>query len=188
MLRQVLASVRALLVLTVILGLAYPLAITMLAVARPEQAKGDLIYRNGKVVASGLLAQQTDAPEWFHARPSAVDDPGAASGGSNLGPNSPELHRIQLARAREIRAANPQQQGPIPADAITASGSGLDPYISVDYANYQAARVAQARSLSLESVDKLIERHTESALFGFLGQPAVNVTKLNAALAGLASD
>lgn len=186
--RNLLASVRALLVFTVILGLAYPMAITMLAVARPALSQGDPIYRDGTLVASGLLAQQTNKPQWFHPRPSAVTDPGAASGGSNLGPNDKGLLQQQRDREQEVRALNPQQDGPVPADAVTASGSGLDPHISVAYARYQTARVAQARGISEDQVAKLVREHTDYAFLGFLGQDSVNVTRLNAALAGLDED
>lgn len=188
MFRHLMASVRALLVFTVILGVAYPMSITLLAVARPSQANGDLIYREGKVVASGLLAQQTSAAQWFHPRPAAVDDPGAASGGSNLGPNAPELKKQQREREQQARAANPQATGSVPADAVTASGSGLDPHISVAYANFQVARVAAARNMEVEQVRKLIKKHTESGFLGYLGEEGVNVTKLNADLAGLDAD
>lgn len=186
--KQLWAALKALLVLTVLLGVAYPLAITGVARALPAQADGSMIRVNGSEVGSSLLGQKATDPQWFQARPSASDHSGDTSGGSNWGPQAPELAAELAERAALLRDANPQAPaGPIPPDALTASASGLDPHISPAYAAWQAPRVAGARGLALDVVQRLIDEHTEHPALGFLGTDRVNVTTLNTALATLGS-
>ncbi len=181
--RQLFASLKVLLVLTVVLGVLYPAAILGVGLGMPIRAKGSLIEVDGRVVGSSLLGQAAEGPEWFHARPSASGHAGDTSGGSNLGPSSEELASTVEDRAAALRAANPDAPAEIPPDALTASGSGLDPHISPEYAAYQAPRVAQVRGISLEEMEALIAEHTEEAALGFLGEERVNVTELNVDLA-----
>jgi potassium-transporting ATPase KdpC subunit len=180
--RQLFASLKALLVLTVLLGVLYPAAILAVGLVLPHQATGSLIEVDGTTVGSSLLGQAADGPQWFQARPSASDHTGATSGGSNLGPDAADLATAVDERAAALRAANPDAPATIPPDALTASGSGLDPHISPEYAAYQAPRVAAARGMSVQQVQGLIAAHTEEAALGFLGQDRVNVTELNVAL------
>lgn len=182
-LRQSWVALRTLLLLTVVLGLAYPLAMTGAAFAFPGQAQGSLITVNGQVVGSALLGQHTDDPSFFSARPSVSDQAGSTSGGSNLSPTSPDLAEAMAARRAALLAANPDAAGPVPDEALTASASGLDPDISPAYASWQAPRVATARHLPLATVQQLIDSNTHRALFGFIGADTVNVTQLNVALA-----
>lgn len=185
-LRQVLPALRALLVLTVVLGIAYPLAITGIAqVAFADKADGSLVERNGVVVGSSLIGQSfAGRPEYFWSRPSAAGDgyDPLASGASNLGPESPDL----LAAVEERRDAAAELDGTAPADvapdALLASGSGLDPHISPEYADQQVARVARERGLSPDAVRRLVAEHTDGRSLGFLGEPGVNVLLLNLAL------
>src|SRR5690349_18208984 len=182
--RQLSAALRILLTLTVICGVAYPLVVLGVgqAVAH-DRANGSLLDRNGTVVASSSLGQQVTDPHWFQGRRSASEYAGNTSGGSNLGPNDTQQAQA-VAEAREaLVAANPQADGPPPPDALTASASGLDPDISVAYATWQVPRVAAARGLSTEQVQGLVDDHTKGRILGFLGQPRVNVTELNLALA-----
>ena len=181
--RQVWAALKALLVLTVVLGVLYPAAILAVGLVVPGQANGSLVEVDGRVVGSSLLGQPAAGPEWFQARPSASDHSGDTSGGSNLGPSSDELATNVAEREVALRQANPDAPAAIPADALTASGSGLDPHISPAYAAYQAPRVAAARGMTLPQVQALIAAHTEQAALGFIGQDRVNVTDLNVALA-----
>ena len=181
------AACKALLVLTLLLGVAYPLAMTGIALALPSQAKGSMIVVDGREVGSSLLGQQADDPRWFQARPSASDHKGDTSGGSNLGPAASQLADEVRARESALRAANPNAPaGPIPPDALSASASGLDPHISPAYAAWQAPRVAAASGLGLAEVQKLIDANTQGRALGFLGEPRVNVTTLNVALAAAA--
>ncbi|MFB3779170.1 MAG: potassium-transporting ATPase subunit KdpC [Bryobacteraceae bacterium] len=183
---QLASGLRINIFLTLLLGAAYPLAITGICqVAFPRQANGSLITVGGRVVGSELIGQNFAKPEYFHPRPSAAGADGydaGASGGSNLGPTSRKLHdRIQAA-VEAFRQANPGYQGPIPADLLTSSASGLDPHISPASAAAQIARVAGARGMSEDEVGRLVVRYTEPPDLGLLGEPRVNVLKLNLAL------
>ncbi len=175
-----------LLLLTVLTGLIYPLTVTGLAqVFFPDQANGNLIMLEGKVVGSKLIGQYFDKPEYFWGRPSATAPfpyNATASGGSNLGPTNPVLLEVVKARVAALRAADPGNDLPIPVDLVTASGSGLDPHISPAAALYQAKRVARARGLDEAGVLTLVSKHTEGRQFGVLGEPRVNVLELNLAL------
>lgn len=174
------------LVLSLLTGLVYPLAVTGLAqVVFPHEANGSLIQVNGKAVGSKLIGQSFNEPGHFWGRPSAtgpMSHNAAASGGSNLGPLNPVLIDLVKARIEALRAADPGNTQPVPVDLVTASGSGLDPHISRAGADYQAARVARARGLPVERVRELVNAHTEGTWLGFLGEPRVNVLRLNIAL------
>jgi K+-transporting ATPase ATPase C chain len=170
-------------VLTVVTGVVYPLAVTGVAKAAfPRQAAGSLIVADGKVVGSSLIGQNFSDPKFFWGRPSATSpmaNNGQGSGGSNLGPLNPALTDAVKGRVEALRAADPDRKGPVPVDLVTTSASGLDPEISVAAAQYQAPRVARLRGLSQAVVDDLITRHTQGRLFGLLGEPRVNVLELN---------
>ena len=178
-----------LLILTVITGLVYPLAITGMAqLFFPDQANGSLIVHNGKVIGSKLIGQYFDKPQYFWSRPSATSPfpyNAGASGGSNLGPTNPALIEAVKARVTALRAADPGNDSPIPVDLVTASGSGLDPHISPAAALYQVKRVARARDVDENRIRGLIARHTEGRQFGLLGEPRVNVLELNLAIDAL---
>jgi K+-transporting ATPase ATPase C chain len=186
-------ALRALLVLTAVLGLAYPLAMTLIAqVALPAQANGSLVRdADGDVVGSTLIGQSfTDAageplPEWFQSRPSAAGDgyDGGASSGSNLGPENEDLIAAIEERRAAVAALEGVAEPDVPADAVTASASGLDPHISPEYALLQVDRVAEARELDEADVRALVEDHVQAPDLGFLGSPTVNVLSLNLALA-----
>ncbi len=186
MFKQFRPAIISLLVLTVLTGLVYPLVITGIAqVLFPRQANGSLINQNGRAVGSALIGQPFDDPKYFWGRLSATGPfpyNAAASSGSNLGPTNPALTDAVQARIQALQAADPGNQAPIPVDLVTASGSGLDPDISVAAALYQVARVAQARGLSAESVRSLVEAHIQGRTLGFLGEPRLNVLELNLAL------
>jgi len=177
---------RMMVVMTVLTGLVYPAIVTAIAqIAFRDQADGSLIVSNGQVIGSRLIGQAFSRPEYFHPRPSAAGDKGydaSASGGSNLGPTSAKLIDRVKASIAQYRQENPGYTGAIPADAVTASASGLDPDISPDNASIQAARVARARGLGVENVRALVAQHTEGRTLGFLGEPTVNVLELNLAL------
>ena len=177
-----------LLVMTVITGVLYPLAATGLSrLAFAHQADGSLITRDGKPVGSALIGQSFDDPRYFWGRPSAtVSFPynGAASGGSNLGPTNPALADAVKQRIEALRAADPGNTKPVPVDLVTASGSGLDPQISLAAAEYQIARVARARGTNIEEVRKLVAAATEKRQWRIFGEPRVNVLQLNLALDG----
>ncbi len=186
MLQQLAPALRMTLLLTVLTGLIYPGVVTGLCqVLFAHQANGSLVTQNGQVIGSQLLGQNFAKPEYFHPRPSAAGNDGydpTASQGSNLGPTSQKLVDRMKASAEQFRKENPAYSGAIPADAITASGSGLDPHISLANAQAQAARVAQARSAKPGDVQSLIAGLTENRDLGFLGEPRVNVLALNLAL------
>jgi K+-transporting ATPase ATPase C chain len=171
---------------TLLLGIVYPLGMTGLAQAIfPHQAQGSLIEVEGRVVGSELIGQTFQGDVYFWGRPSATG-PGpynaAASSGSNLGPLNADLATAFRDRAGALRAAHPDQRGPVPVDLITASGSGLDPHISPAGAAYQVGRVARARGLSEDAVRGLVQQNTDGRQLGFLGEPRVNVLRLNLAL------
>ncbi len=169
--------------LSLVTGLAYPLAVTWLAQwLFPHQANGSLVMRGGRPIGSELVGQAFADPGHFWGRPSAVAYDAATSGGSNLAPTAPALAEAVRARVAALRAADPGHMAPVPVDLVTASASGLDPHISRAAADYQAARVARARGLPLGRVKALVAQHTEGRLLGLLGEPRVNVLALNLAL------
>lgn len=172
--------------LTALTGVVYPLVVTGIGqVVFPDQAAGSLIERDGKPVGSSLIGQNFADPTHFWGRPSATGPMpynASNSGGSNQGPLNPALADAVKGRIEALRAADPGNMAPIPIDLVTASGSGLDPHISVAGAQFQAARVAKARSLPLPQIQQLIEKNTEGRLLGILGEPRVNVLQLNLAL------
>jgi K+-transporting ATPase ATPase C chain len=172
--------------LSVLTGIIYPLLVTGIAtIAFPHQARGSLIVRNGKPVGSQLIGQSFSDPKYFWSRPSATSPQpynGAGSGGSNLGPLNPALTDAVKMRIQALQAADPGNKAPVPVDLVTASGSGLDPHISVAAAQYQMARVAHARSLDVRAVQALVAAHMEGRLWGVFGEPRVNVLELNLAL------
>jgi K+-transporting ATPase ATPase C chain len=173
-------------VLTALTGIAYPLVVTGIGrIAFPDQAAGSLIVRDGKPVGSSQIGQSFSDPKYVWGRPSATGPMpynASSSSGSNQGPLNPALADAVKGRIWALRAADPGNAAPVPVDLVTASGSGLDPHVSVAGALYQATRVAKARNLPLPQVQQLIEKHTEGKLFGFLGEPRVNVLQLNLAL------
>ena len=178
-----------LILLTVLAGIVYPLAVTGLAqVLFPHQANGSLLLKGGKPVGSALIGQSFTAPKYFWGRPSATTPQaynGIGSTGSNLGPSNPALTDAAKQRVASLQAADPGNRAPIPVDLVTASGSGLDPEISSAAAQYQLARVARARGLPVDEVQMLVARYTRGRQFGVLGEPRVNVLELNLALDAL---
>ena len=184
LLGQLSAGIRIVAVMTIALGVVYPLAVTAFAqVAVGDRANGQLVRIDGDVVGSSLIAQEFTEPQYFHSRPSAASYDAAASTGSNLGPTNPELLDAVAERVAAYRDVNGLPDAvAVPVDAVTASGSGLDPHISPANARLQAERVAQARSLDLDVVTELIGDHTDRRPLGFLGDDAVNVVELNVAL------
>jgi K+-transporting ATPase ATPase C chain len=188
LLRQLVPAVVAVLTFTVLCGVVYPLVVTGVAqVLFRDKADGSLVKVDGKVVGSSLIGQQFTDPGYFHPRPSAAGTgyDAFASSASNLGPTNPNLLSTVEDRVKAYRAENGLAPGQeVPVDAVTSSGSGLDPDISVANANLQAARVASARGLSLDQVMNLVRQHTSGREWGFLGEPGVNVLRLNLALDG----
>lgn len=183
---QLRPALMTLLLLTIITGLLYPLAVTGVAQALfPRQANGSLIVQNGQVLGSSLIGQPFDDLKYFWSRPSATSPfpyNAAASGGSNLGPTNPALIKAVQARVATLTAADPDNPLPIPVDLITASGSGLDPHLSPAAADYQVRRVARARGMDEDVVRRLVAEHTEGRQWGVLGEPRVNVLLVNLAL------
>lgn len=187
--RQLLAAVRALAVFTVVCGLAYPLLVFAVGqVIAPGKSDGSLLEVDGQVVGSALLGQSfTNAsgdplPQYFQPRPSAADHDPLASGGSNLGPSSEELAATVVERRAEVAAFNDVAPADVPSDALTASGSGLDPDISPEYARLQVERVAEARGVPVDEVRALVDEATRGRDLGVIGAPAVRVLELNLAL------
>lgn len=174
-------------VLTALTGVVYPLVVTGIGQAAfPAQAAGSLIVRDGQPVGSSLIGQNFSDPGHFWGRPSATGPMAynaSSSGGSNHGPLNPALADAARGRIEALRAADPGNTAPVPVDLVTASGSGLDPHISLAAARHQAGRVAKARQLPPAQVQQLIDRHTEGRWLGLLGEPRVNVLQLNLALA-----
>nr|WP_316641074.1 potassium-transporting ATPase subunit KdpC [uncultured Roseateles sp.] len=186
MLNSLRPAIVSLVVLSAVTGLLYPLAVTGAGQALfAHQASGSLIEEGGKVVGSELIGQSFTAPKYFWGRPSAtapMTTNAAGSSGSNQGPLNPALVDAVKGRVEVLRAADPGNQLPVPADLVTASASGLDPHITIAAARYQAGRVARERHLPASEVLRLIDAHTEGRDLGLLGEPRVNVLKLNLAL------
>lgn len=180
--RQSLAGLRILLVFTVILGIAYPVAVWGVGKAVPAQADGQLVKIDGKVVGSGIIGQNFEGDEWFHSRPSANDYDTLASAPTNLGPSNPDLLAAIDERRATIAKAESVDPADVPPDALTASASGLDPQISVAYADIQVDRVAKTTGVPVATIRSLVDRFTEGRSLGFLGEPGVNVLRLNVAV------
>jgi K+-transporting ATPase ATPase C chain len=174
------------LVITLVTGVVYPLAVTGLGqVLFPQQANGSIVIVDGKAVGSALIGQQFSSPGRFWGRPSATGPypyNAGASSGSNLGPLNPALSDAVKGRVEALKAADPGNEQAVPIDLVTASASGLDPEISLAAAHYQATRVAKARNLPVDQVKALIEQHAKRPWLGIFGEPRVNVLALNIAL------
>jgi len=183
---SIVSSLRMLAALTLLTGVAYPLATWGIAqLAFPAAANGSLVVAGGKPIASSLIGQPFSDPRYFWSRPSATSPMpynGAASSGSNQGPRNPALADAVRSRIEMLRAVDLSNGAAVPADLVTASASGLDPHISVAAAEFQLARVARTRGLGVESVRAILEQNTEGRTFGLLGEPRVNVVLLNLAL------
>jgi len=180
---QIKIAIRATIVLTILTGLAYLLLVTGLAQAFfQRQSNGSLVEKNGIAIGSELIGQRFTRPEYFHGRPSPAGNDGydaTASGGSNLGPTNQKLVDRVQADIKKLRAENPGFTGPIPADLVTSSASGLDPHISPASAEAQLARVAAARGVTPDRIQALVDRRTEGRQWGIFGEPRVNVLLLN---------
>jgi potassium-transporting ATPase KdpC subunit len=183
--RELMIAIRMTVVTLVLTGFIYPCVMTGVAQALfPHQAGGSIVSAGGREVGSELIGQTFSGAKYFHGRPSAAGNgyDATASTGSNLGPTSKKLHDRVAADAESLQAENPLAPGPVPVELVTASGSGLDPHVSVAAALWQAPRVAQARGVPLTSIESLIRQHVERRTFGFLGEPRVNVLLVNLAL------
>ena len=184
--RLIRPAISLLVLMTVLLGIVYPLVITGVAkLVFPRQAEGSLIFKDGRLIGSTLIGQSFSDPKYFWGRPSATSPQpynGLASSGSNLGPLNPALLDAVKANAKALHDADPNNRRPIPVDLVSASASGLDPEISPAAAQYQAARVARARNLPLEQVEALIRAHEQGRLLGLIGEPRINVLEVNLAL------
>jgi K+-transporting ATPase ATPase C chain len=169
----------------VIFGLVYPFLMTGIAMLIfPSQANGSMVYQNGKPIGSAIIGQLWTKPQYFHGRPSAAGkgyDP-TSTGGTNLGPTSKKLIDSTKDSIAALRKENPDASGPIPMDLVTSSGSGIDPDISPEAADYQAPRVAKARGMSVDAVKAIVDKHLQPRALGFLGEPRINVLELNLAL------
>jgi K+-transporting ATPase ATPase C chain len=185
-LSEVRPAIVSTLAFTLLLGVAYPLAITGAAQIMPFQAEGSLLKdKAGHVVGSELIAQPFTRPEYLHPRPSAAGKDGydpTSSGGSNYGPLNPDLAKRMAGDADKLRKEDSAGAGPLPADAVTASASGLDPDISPENAHLQIYRIAEARGVDTAAIRKVIDQTTEAPALGFMGLPRVNVLKVNMAL------
>lgn len=183
---QILPALRMLLLLSLLTGVAYPLLVTGIAqVAFPGPANGSLIVVAGKTMGSTLVGQTFDDAKYFWSRPSATSPQpynAMASGGSNQGARNPALADAAKDRIKALRDADPDNQAPVPVDLVTASGSGLDPHISIAAAEYQAPRVARVRGMDIDKVRALVSAHTEGRTLAVIGEPRVNVLELNLAL------
>jgi K+-transporting ATPase ATPase C chain len=183
MLSQFRPAIVSFLLLSAITGIAYPLVVTGIAqLVFPHQANGSLILKDGKVVGSELIGQQFSDTKHFWGRPSATSPypyNAASSSGSNQGPSNPALADAVASRVKALKDADPGNTLPVPVDLVTASGSGLDPHISIAAADYQVGRVAKARGLDPAKVRELVAKHTEGRQWGFLGEPRVNLLELN---------
>jgi potassium-transporting ATPase KdpC subunit len=185
MLKELRPALSMMIAMTVVTGIGYPLAVTGVAQSVfPAQAQGSLIEKDGKVIGSELIGQQFTGPGYFWGRPSAAGKgyDAANSSGSNLGPASKALIDGVAANVNALKAAHPDQTGPVPADLVSASGSGLDPHITPAGAYWQIKRVAAARHAPYGEIRELVEVHTEGRSLGVFGEPRVNVLNLNLAL------
>ncbi len=189
MLREIKTTLILFVLLAILTGLAYPLLITGVGQAVfPHQANGSLIRENGKIIGSALIGQEFREPKYFWGRPSATSPMpynGAGSSASNLGPNNPLLIEHVKERVKALQAADPTEKGPVPVDLVTSSASGLDPDISIAAANYQIPRIAKAGGLTKITLMHLVQQYTSYPLLSFLGEPVVNVVKVNLALHAL---
>lgn len=184
------SAIRLFLVFSILTGLVYPLLVTELAQnLMPEKAKGSMLTVDGRVVGSELIGQEFVSPGYFHGRPSAVGYAANGSGASNLGPTSAKLIEQTGQRVKEIRQENNlSEDAPVPADSVLASGSGLDPHISLEAAIVQVPRIAKTRGMNQSEVQDLVRRNMESSQLSILGQERLNVLKLNLALDEIAKD